>query len=245
MRSCARFGACGSMVQILKAKVRASVSAAITVKKADEAIAGRDDVTTLATCAQSANGGVAGEPWPQERGLDRDVTAARCFVRATAPGRGLRAGTGKGLGSHRRYLSHGNEDSRAGAEAQGGRLQDRRGRGSDAPEVKGTLSHVPGAWCIETLEDVAKLPRAARRGRAVHVLARTVLDIVARSRSSTTICGGQHDLYHTTTVRSKRCAWLGVESWSLGRQTSANTKHLASSPKRTARAPITSKGRRA
>ena len=30
------------------------------------------------------------------------------------------------------------------------------------PEVKGTLSHVPGAWCIETVQDVAKLPRGSR-----------------------------------------------------------------------------------
>ena len=35
------------------------------------------------------------------------------------------------------------------------------------PEVKGTLSHVPGAWCIETLDDVAKLPRSSRVGVVV------------------------------------------------------------------------------
>ena len=35
------------------------------------------------------------------------------------------------------------------------------------PEVKGTLSHVPGAWCIEDVDDVAKLPRASRVGVVV------------------------------------------------------------------------------
>ena len=34
-------------------------------------------------------------------------------------------------------------------------------------EVKGTLSHVPGAWCIQTADDVATLPRASRVGVVV------------------------------------------------------------------------------
>ncbi len=34
-------------------------------------------------------------------------------------------------------------------------------------EVKGTLSHVPGAWCIQTAEDVEALPRASRVGVVV------------------------------------------------------------------------------
>src|SRR5579883_2752807 len=35
------------------------------------------------------------------------------------------------------------------------------------PEVKGTLSHVPGAWCIETVEDVERLPRGSKVGVVV------------------------------------------------------------------------------
>ena len=35
------------------------------------------------------------------------------------------------------------------------------------PEVKGTLSHVPGAWCITSVEDVDELPRASRVGVVV------------------------------------------------------------------------------
>ena len=35
------------------------------------------------------------------------------------------------------------------------------------PEVKGTLSHVPGAWCITSADDVAALPRASRVGVVV------------------------------------------------------------------------------
>ena len=35
------------------------------------------------------------------------------------------------------------------------------------PEVKGTLSHVPGAWCIATPEEVEALPRASRVGVVV------------------------------------------------------------------------------
>ncbi|MGD1068371.1 MAG: 4-hydroxy-3-methylbut-2-enyl diphosphate reductase, partial [Vulcanimicrobiaceae bacterium] len=35
------------------------------------------------------------------------------------------------------------------------------------PEVKGTLSHVPGAWCIQNVQDIEKLPRASRVGVVV------------------------------------------------------------------------------
>ncbi len=35
------------------------------------------------------------------------------------------------------------------------------------PEVKGTLSHVPGAWCIQSVADVDALPRASRVGVVV------------------------------------------------------------------------------
>lgn len=35
------------------------------------------------------------------------------------------------------------------------------------PEVKGTLSHVPGAWCIGSVAEVATVPRASRIGVVV------------------------------------------------------------------------------
>ncbi len=35
------------------------------------------------------------------------------------------------------------------------------------PEVKGTLSHVPGAWCIQSADDVERLPRSSRVGVVV------------------------------------------------------------------------------
>ena len=35
------------------------------------------------------------------------------------------------------------------------------------PEVKGTLSHVPGAWCIDSVADVEKLPRGSKVGVVV------------------------------------------------------------------------------
>jgi 4-hydroxy-3-methylbut-2-enyl diphosphate reductase len=100
------------------------------------------------------------------------------------------------------------------------------------PEVKGTLSHVPGAWCIETVADIAKLPRASKVGVVVQSTwsGKGFTDIVKalsekyyEVRAVNTICTDTHN-------RQAEAADLAGEvdvMVVVGGKTSANTKHLA------------------
>jgi len=100
------------------------------------------------------------------------------------------------------------------------------------PEVKGTLSHVPGAWCIETVEDVAQLPRASRVGVVVQSTysRERFTDIVKaltakyyEVRSVNTICTDTNNRQTQAVELAKAVEIMVI----VGGKTSANTKHLA------------------
>ncbi|PZR57830.1 MAG: 4-hydroxy-3-methylbut-2-enyl diphosphate reductase [Candidatus Meridianibacter frigidus] len=100
------------------------------------------------------------------------------------------------------------------------------------PEVKGTLSHVPGAWCIETVEDVARLPRASRvgvvvqstySGRRFAEIVKALTSKYYEVRAINTICTDTHNRQTEAMQLSKEVEVVVV----VGGKTSANTKHLA------------------
>jgi 4-hydroxy-3-methylbut-2-enyl diphosphate reductase len=100
------------------------------------------------------------------------------------------------------------------------------------PEVKGTLSHVPGAWCIETVDEVAKLPRASKIGVVVqstwsgHGFTDIVKALSAKYhevRAVNTICTDTHNRQAEATELAREVEVMVV----VGGKTSANTKHLA------------------
>ena len=100
------------------------------------------------------------------------------------------------------------------------------------PEVKGTLSHVPGAWCIESVEDVATLPRASRVGVVVQsTWSGTGFTDIVRAlsakyydvRAVNTICTDTHNRQGQVGDLAKEVEVMVI----VGGKTSANTKHLA------------------
>lgn len=100
------------------------------------------------------------------------------------------------------------------------------------PEVKGTLSHVPGAWCITKPEDVAALPRASRVGVVVQStwngpgfaeIVRTLSEKYYEVRAVNTICTDTKNRQSEVEVLAKEVEVMVV----VGGRTSANTKHLA------------------
>jgi len=100
------------------------------------------------------------------------------------------------------------------------------------PEVKGTLSHVPGAWCIQTPDDIAALPRASKVGVVVHStwsgagfteIVQKLSSKYYEVRAVNTICTDTHN-------RQSEAGQLATEVEVMvvvGGKTSANTKHLA------------------
>jgi 4-hydroxy-3-methylbut-2-enyl diphosphate reductase len=100
------------------------------------------------------------------------------------------------------------------------------------PEVKGTLSHVPGAFCIETVEDVAKLPRYSKVGVVVQSTwsGPGFTDIVKALSAKYHEVRAVNTICTDTTNRQAEAAELArdVEVMVVvGGKTSANTKHLA------------------
>ena len=100
------------------------------------------------------------------------------------------------------------------------------------PEVKGTLSHVPGAWCVETIEDVEKLPRGSRVGVVVQStysrerftdIVRALIAKYYEVRAVNTICTDTNNRQSEALELSKEVEVMVV----VGGKTSANTKHLA------------------
>jgi (E)-4-hydroxy-3-methyl-but-2-enyl pyrophosphate reductase len=99
-------------------------------------------------------------------------------------------------------------------------------------EVKGTLSHVPGAWCIQTSEDVDALPRASRVGVVVQStwsgtgfaeIVRRLTEKYYEVRAVNTICTDTHNRQSEATNLSKGVEVMVV----VGGKHSANTRHLA------------------
>lgn len=100
------------------------------------------------------------------------------------------------------------------------------------PEVKGTLSHVPGAWCIGSPSDVDALPRGSRVGVVVQSTwsGTGFTDIVKRLsekyyevRAVNTICTDTHNRQSEAEDLAQQVEVMVV----VGGKTSANTKHLA------------------
>lgn len=100
------------------------------------------------------------------------------------------------------------------------------------PEVKGTLSHVPGAWCIQSPDDIDALPRASRVGVVVqstwsgHGFTEIVRKLSSKYyevRAVNTICTDTHNRQSEAEDLAEQVEVMVV----VGGKTSANTKHLA------------------
>jgi (E)-4-hydroxy-3-methyl-but-2-enyl pyrophosphate reductase len=222
-------------VEIRKASVQGfCFGVAITVKKAEEAIASRAAVTTL--------GHVVHNPQMVEslsaRGLRNaasvdEVDAGALFVRA----HGLPIGVFEEAERKGLEIIDATCPMVTKIHVQAEKLKADGYKivviGDPAhPEVKGTLSHVPGAWCIQKVEDVEKLPRSSRIGVVVQStwsgqqFTEIVKALAAKYyevRAVNTICTDTHN-------RQKEASRLAhdVEVMVVvGGKTSANTKHLA------------------
>jgi 4-hydroxy-3-methylbut-2-enyl diphosphate reductase len=222
-------------VEIRKASVQGfCFGVAITVKKAEEAIAARETVTTL--------GHVVHNPQMVEslsaRGLRNadsvdSVDSGALFVRA----HGLPVGVFEEAQRKGLEIIDATCPMVTKIHVQAEKLKADGYKiiviGDPAhPEVKGTLSHVPGAWCIQKIEDVDALPRSSRVGVVVqstwsgHQFTEIVKALAAKYyevRAVNTICTDTHN-------RQKEASRLAhdVEVMVVvGGKTSANTKHLA------------------
>ena len=100
------------------------------------------------------------------------------------------------------------------------------------PEVKGTLSHVPGAWIVQVPEDVDALPRASRVGVVVQStwsgvgfteIVRKLSSKYYDVRAVNTICTDTHNRQSEAEKLATEVEVMVV----VGGKTSANTKHLA------------------
>jgi (E)-4-hydroxy-3-methyl-but-2-enyl pyrophosphate reductase len=99
------------------------------------------------------------------------------------------------------------------------------------PEVRGTLSHVPGAWCITKPEDVDALPRSSRVGVVVQStwsgtgfteIVRKLSAKYYEVRAINTICTDTHNRQSEAQQLASEVEVMVV----VGGKTSANTKHL-------------------
>ncbi len=222
-------------MEIRKAKVQGfCFGVAITVKKAEEAIASRSDVTTLGHVVHN----------PQmvaslaERGLKNadsidDVEGGALFVRA----HGLPMDVFEKAREKKLEVIDATCPMVTKIHVQAEKL---RADGykivvvgdPNHPEVKGTLSHVPGAWCIETVEDVAKLPRGSKVGSVVQsTYSRERYGDIVRAlsakyyevRAVNTICTDTNNRQSEALRLAGEVDMMVV----VGGKTSANTKHLA------------------
>jgi (E)-4-hydroxy-3-methyl-but-2-enyl pyrophosphate reductase len=222
-------------MEIRKAKVQGfCFGVAITVKKAEEAIAARDDVTTLGhvvhnpqTVAELEANGLrnaasvdevdAGALFVRAHGLPVDV-----FDKANAKGLEIIDATcpmvTKIHVQAERLRADGYKIIVVGDPSH--------------PEVKGTLSHVPGAWCIETVEDVARLPRGSRIGVVVQStysrerftdIVKALSEKYYEVRAVNTICTDTNNRQSEALRLAEEVDVMVV----VGGKTSANTKHLA------------------
>ena len=222
-------------MQIKRAKTRGfCFGVAITVKKAEEAVASGAAVTTLGHVVHN----------PQmvaqlaEKGLKNadsveDVNAGTLFVRAHGlPIEVFDKAKEKGL-----EILDATCPMVTKIHVQAEKLRDEGYKivvvGDPAhPEVKGTLSHVPGAWCIQTPEDVEALPRASRVGVVVQSTwsGAGFAEIVRRLtvkyyevRAVNTICTDTHNRQFEAINLAKDVEVMVI----VGGKHSANTRHLA------------------
>jgi (E)-4-hydroxy-3-methyl-but-2-enyl pyrophosphate reductase len=207
---------------------------AITVKKAEEAVAARERVTTL--------GHVVHNPQTvrslEERGLRNaasvdEVDSGALFVRA----HGLPTDVFEKAGAKGLDVIDATCPMVTKIHVQAEKLKAEGYKivvvGDAAhPEVKGTLSHVPGAWCISTADEVDRLPRASRVGVVVQStwsgtgFAEIVRRLTAKYyevRAVNTICTDTHNRQSEAATLAEEVEVLVV----VGGKASANTKHLA------------------
>jgi 4-hydroxy-3-methylbut-2-enyl diphosphate reductase len=220
---------------IKKAKVQGfCFGVAITVKKAEEAIEQRDDVTTLGHVVHNPQmvSSLASRGLKNAASVD-DVESGTLFVRAHGlPIDVLEKAKAKNL-----TVIDATCPMVTKIHVQAEKLKSEGYKivvvgDPHHPEVKGTLSHVPGAWCIETVEEVDRLPRASRVGvvvQSTYSKAR-FLDIVKaltakyyEVRAVNTICTDTNNRQSEAVTLSKEVQVMVV----VGGKTSANTKHLA------------------
>ncbi len=222
-------------MEIRKASVQGfCFGVAITVKKAEEAIASRESVTTL--------GHVVHNPQMVEslesRGLHNahsvdEVDSGALFVRAHGlPVDVFETAKKKGL-----EIIDATCPMVTKIHVQAQKLKADGYKivvigDPNHPEVKGTLSHVPGAWCIQRVEDVEKLPRSSRVGVVVqstwsgHGFTEIVQALSAKYyevRAVNTICTDTHNRQNEASRLAAEVEVMVV----VGGKTSANTKHLA------------------
>lgn len=222
-------------MEIRKARVQGfCFGVAITVKKAEEAIAARDDVTTLGNVVHNPQmvASLAERGLRNAQSID-EVESGALFVRAHGlPVDVFEKAKTKGL-----EVIDATCPMVTKIHVQAERL---RADGYKIavvgdphhPEVKGTLSHVPGAWCIETVEDVATLPRASKVGVVVQsTYSRERFTDIVRAmslkyyevRAVNTICTDTNNRQSESLRLAKEVDVMVV----VGGKTSANTKHLA------------------
>ena len=222
-------------MEIRKASVQGfCFGVAITVKKAEEAIASRGDVTTL--------GHVVHNPQMVEslaqRGLKNahavdEVESGALFVRA----HGLPVEVYEKAKEKKLEIIDATCPMVTKIHVQAEKLKADGYKivvigDSNHPEVKGTLSHVPGAWCIQGIDDVAKLPRSSKVGVVVQStwsgegfteIVRALSAKYYEVRAVNTICTDTHNRQDEALRLAKNVQVMVV----VGGKTSANTKHLA------------------
>lgn len=222
-------------MQIKKASVQGfCFGVAITVKKAEEAIASREHVTTL--------GHVVHNPQMveslEQRGLNNahsvdEVDSGALFIRA----HGLPVDVFEKAKQKKLEIIDATCPMVTKIHVQAEKLKADGYKivvigDPNHPEVKGTLSHVPGAWCIQTVDDVAKLPRSSKVGVVVQStwsgegFTEIVQALSAKYyevRAVNTICTDTHNR-QSEALRLARDVEVMVV---VGGKTSANTKHLA------------------
>lgn len=222
-------------MEILKAKVQGfCFGVAITVKKAEEAIAQRDDVTTLGHVVHNPQmvESLASRGLKNAQSVD-DVKDGALFVRAHGlPMEVFAKAEARGL-----EVIDATCPMVTKIHVQAEKLKDDGYKiivvgDPNHPEVKGTLSHVPGAWVIETVEDVKKLPRGSRMGVVVQStysrerftdIVKALSEKYYEVRAVNTICTDTNNRQSEAMRLAQEVDVMIV----VGGKTSANTKHLA------------------
>lgn len=222
-------------MEIRKAKVQGfCFGVAITVKKAEESIAKRDDVTTLGHVVHNPQTVATLEANGLRNATTVDeVDAGALFVRAHGlPVEVFDKAKSKGL-----EIIDATCPMVTKIHVQAEKLKEQGYKiivigDPKHPEVKGTLSHVPGAFCIETVEDVAKLPRGSRMGVVVQStysrerfsdIVKALSEKYYEVRAVNTICTDTNNRQSEALRLADEVEVMVV----VGGKTSANTKHLA------------------
>lgn len=207
---------------------------AITVKKAEEAVALRDDVTTLGHVVHNPQMVAALEAKGLKNAKSVDeVDSGALFVRAHGlPVTVFEEARRKGLDLIDATCPMVSKIHREAAKLKSEGYKIIVVGDPVHPEVAGTMSHVPGAWSVERVEDVAALPRASRVGVVVQStysekrFTEIVRELVAKYyevRSVNTICTDTHNRQVEVAALAEQVDIMIV----IGGKSSANTKHLA------------------